>query len=230
MTYTIEQKLTPNRWVGALDWGYDVIHTTEGTNSLGWLLNPDSQVSYTYLIPKSGPKIYKLVGPNDAAWHAGAVCDPITTPLYEGVNPNRRSRGIAVEGHARDVMTPFQLGTVLDLIRKGGKPWCGHFHLAGCNRTDPGAANMSLLTAELEGNMLKDDERQWLYEIWLMGHQTKNLLQSHFKTEGTIFTASSPMRFGAAPERERDQKGTWDGPGAEPLTAPHRKRKAGKRS
>jgi hypothetical protein len=225
-----EQHFTPNRWPGGLNWGYDVVHTTEGTSSLSWIKNPSSQVSYTYLIPRIGPKVYVLGDPlGDAFWHAGAVCDPITTPLYDGVNPNRRSRGIAMEGKAAERATDFQIDTVVELIRSGGKPWTGHFALAGCNRSDPGAGNMALIAAELGmevDEMLRPDERDWLFTLVQLGHEQKNALVAlakHLGATGTLGAKATMRKAPPAPvrfqSREKNQKGKWDGPGTEPKPA-----------
>lgn len=197
-----------------------MVHTTEGTNSLGWLLNPASEVSYTMLIPRAGPKIYRLGREGDAHWHAGIVCDPITTALYHGVNPNRESNGYALEGFARDPITAFQLETVVALIVADDKPWIGHVNLAGCNRTDPGAGNMALIAAELAlggDDMLQGDERQALFDLVTLNHEQKNTLNAIARHLGV-----PAMQLAAAAQssgRESGQKGTWDGPGREPTTA-----------
>jgi N-acetyl-anhydromuramyl-L-alanine amidase AmpD len=222
----IEQHWTPNRWPGALiERRYRVVHTTQGTSSLGWIKNPASGVSYGLLVPRDGPKVYALGDRAvDAFWHAGAVCDPITTLLYDGTNPNRTSDGVAFEGFAAEPLSAFQLEVWAELQRDDPLPWCGHINLAGCNRTDPGAANMAVLAAETEVDMLKPDERQALFDLVSLGHGQKNALEALARHLGAVAPVAAARRSSG---RERDQKGAWEGPGPEPkgTTRPTAKRR-----
>ena len=211
---------SPNRWIAALDARYRVVHTTEGANSLGWLLNPASEVSYGILIPRTGPRILRLMPEGDAPWHAGAVCQPITTPLYDGTNPNRRAEGWAFEGFARERLSDFQLEAWKWLnATRGPKPWTGHFALAGCNRSDPGLANMAALHVALEEDTmtLTPDQARQLEEVHVLSHRIKNILEHHFKTPLMALELE-----GAAAGPEREQRGEWDGQGAEPVPPEHR--------
>ena len=225
----VEQRWTPNRWPGAITQRrYRVVHTTEGTSSLSWILNPDSQVSYGLLVPRVGPKVYALGDRSvDAFWHAGAVCEPIVTTLYDGSNPNRQSDGVAFEGFARDPLSPFQLEVWREINRDDPLPWCGHYALAGCNRSDPGLANMAVLAAEIaEGGdlIMQPDERQALFDLVALNHEQKNTLNAIAKHIGVPTPFVAPARGAAA--RESDQRGEWEGPGAEPLTPAARKARA----
>ena len=198
------------------DLRFRVVHTTQGRNSLGWLLNPVAQVSYTWYVPIEGPDIYRVVPEGDAAWHAGAVCDPITTDLYTGENPNRYSEGVGFEGFAAEPLSPFQLGAWKQINAADPLPWCGHYNLAGCNRTDPGVGNMAALAVALvEDDMaLTPEQATMLVEVHTLSHQMKNLLEMHFKT---------PVTARHTATRESKQRGEWDGPGSEPLTVESRR-------
>lgn len=220
---------TPNRWVGALPFvRYRVAHTSEGLNSLPWLMNPNAQVSYTFYVPRVGPKVYRVVPEGDAAWHAGRVCQPITTPLYSGMNPNREAEGIGFEGFASEPLTDFQI-EAWKVLNTVAKPWCSHANLAGCNRTDPGAGNMALLVAALaeEDDVgLTQEERNWLWEAKETGHQAKNaaeetlrIVRGHFKDVPPLTT---PLR---ASGPEQSERGEWIGPGPAPLPKPTATRK-----
>lgn len=150
----IVEAISPNRWPGALpSVKYGVMHTTQGTSSLGWLRNPASQVSAQYLVPKEGPDIYRLVPDGDAAWHAGLTYEP-RTPLFDGVNPNLRAYGVELEGFAAEPITPFQIETAVALINRYGVPFCMHADLATGGpyyRSDPGIANFAAIVAAQEG-------------------------------------------------------------------------------
>lgn len=217
---------TLNRWPGALPLSavrYRVAHTSEGLSSLGWLMNQDANVSYTFYVPRVGPKAYRIVPKGDAAWHAGITCD-VTTPLWGGGNPNRESEGIGFEGFAREPLTPFQLAAWA-VIMADDKPWCGHFELSGCRRTDPGAGNMALLVAALaeedDDVGLLPDERQWLWEAKEVGHEAKNGIIALRRDLAAVLNIPAAMTAPRRAALERDAKGTWDGDGLEPM-APER--------
>jgi len=80
-----------------------VCHITEGTDSRGWLCNPNSGASSNYLIQRDGV-IYELVSPDESAWANGAVCQPdrsnpvIDDALRGGKNLNTVSISIEHEG------------------------------------------------------------------------------------------------------------------------------------
>lgn len=145
--------LSPNRWPDALEPRYTVLHTTEGTSSLGWLRNPDSQVSATLLVPRDGPDWWRLVNPLDAAWHAGFVAAP-RTPLYDGVNPNLEAYGLELEGFHDQPVTDFQVRVAADFILRHGTPYCMHADLATTGpyyRSDPGLENFARISLAVTG-------------------------------------------------------------------------------
>jgi hypothetical protein len=148
-------RLSPNRWPGALrQLRYCVLHTTQGTNSLGWLTNPNSQVSATWLVPPQGPDWYRLGELNDAMWHAGFVADP-KTEHYDGTNPNIVSWGIEFEGFATQPLTPFQLEVARTLFGPRPElPLIPHAALATSGpffRSDPGIANYAAILQAVRG-------------------------------------------------------------------------------
>ena len=147
--------LSPNRWPSALkDLRYCVLHTTQGTNSLGWLTNPNSMVSATWLVPPQGPDWYRLGELNDAMWHAGVVSDPVT-PLYDGTNPNVVAWGIEFEGFATEPLTQFQLETARTLLgQRPNLPLVPHAALATSGaffRSDPGITNLAAILLAVKG-------------------------------------------------------------------------------
>lgn len=78
-----------------------VVHKGEGSLSaiIDWFLRPVSQVSSHYVIALTG-EITQMVSEGDQAWHAGILIHP-TWPLLEtGVNPNRTTIGVELEGYA----------------------------------------------------------------------------------------------------------------------------------
>lgn len=78
-----------------------VIHSAEGhgVSLFNWLKNPNSRVSYHYLIKFNG-QIVQFVRPEDTAWHAGKVVRPVWPRIKQGVNPNLYTIGLAFEGYA----------------------------------------------------------------------------------------------------------------------------------
>ena len=144
--------LSPNRWPDALlHRRYAVVHTTEGTSSLGWLTNPASQVSATLLIPRDGPDWWRLGADVDAMWHAGLVSDPVE-PLYDGVNPNLEAPGVELEGFATQPITDFQLRTAVAALDAWAVPPVPHARLATTGpyyRSDPGVDNFARIVVAL---------------------------------------------------------------------------------
>lgn len=109
---------SPNCWlpdssrrVEAIVW-----HITQGSDSLGWLRSPTSEVSSNYLIARDGT-IYELVEPRrGSAWGNGPIKEPnLANPVIAGwvqvgANPNRRTVSIEHEGlssnnHGGSLMT-----------------------------------------------------------------------------------------------------------------------------
>jgi len=62
-----------------------------------WLCNPAAKASAHYIVTRDG-QIIQLVADINSAWHAGGV-NKSNWPLYDGVNPNRRTIGIEHEGY-----------------------------------------------------------------------------------------------------------------------------------
>lgn len=89
-------------------------HITDGTNSLGWLTNPDSNASSNYLIRRDG-HIYELVPPGQSAWANGEVNQPnranplVAKWLEEGCNFNQRVISIEHECTRAQKLTIAQL-------------------------------------------------------------------------------------------------------------------------
>ncbi len=147
---------------------YIVMHTTEGTDSRGWLSSsPASDVSIHYLVREDDT--YAIVLEEAAAWHAGRIVGTPTTPAYTGtwediyengvligggwtVNPNDESIGIELEGHAADAISPAIFERAVNLIadiraRHPGLalPLVAHYELSPGDRSDPGRDNFALL-------------------------------------------------------------------------------------
>jgi len=81
----IIQALSPNSSPSTLQKRGVQIHKTLGTDSLGWLRNPESNASANYLIKRDGT-IYELVNKNKRAWTAGKI-----------VKPNERGRAFMIK-------------------------------------------------------------------------------------------------------------------------------------
>ncbi|MGN6756419.1 MAG: N-acetylmuramoyl-L-alanine amidase [Thermomicrobiales bacterium] len=110
-------------------------HITEGTNSLGWLCNPQAAASANYLIDRDGT-IHELVPPTESAWANGRVQQPNTSnPLIarwqkEGCNFNQRTVSIEHEGFSSHnkggSLTPAQIASTVQLTA-----WlCSQFDIA----------------------------------------------------------------------------------------------------
>lgn len=172
MIEVLELGPSPNRSIGRAGHSirYIVVHTTEGTDSRSWLLDPAARVSAHYLVRED--LVYRLVSESDTAWHAGRIVGEPTTPHYTGkwediyengiligggwtVNPNRESIGIEAEGYAARVLTPRAIATLAELVREvrgrhGALPLVPHSALSPGDRSDPGAENFARLQAVLE--------------------------------------------------------------------------------
>jgi len=185
-------QLSPNRWPGALhDFRYWVLHTTEGTDSLGWLTNPASQVSATFLVPRNGPNYFRLGWDDDAMWHAGFTCSP-STPFWSGGNPNLESRGIELEGFHDEPITDFQLEVWRELHARDPQPLVGHFELARCGpyyRSDPGAENFVRLQAAITGG-----------DMALSGENVKDLIREMLKSDEGAILVEEAIRHPILPD------------------------------
>lgn len=95
-----------------------VLHVTEGgfSGALEWLLNPESKVSYHYMVAKNG-EITQLIEDKDTAWHAGKMYE--STPYGElyAPNPNLKTIGIAYAGFAAEGPSFEQISAICELIR-----------------------------------------------------------------------------------------------------------------
>jgi hypothetical protein len=183
--------LSPNRWPGALaNRRYAVMHTTEGTSSLGWLRNPDSMVSATLLVPRDGPDWWRLGADTDAMWHAGIVSDPVTD-LYDGVNPNLEAPGIELEGFATQPITLFQIQTAVGYLEPWGVPPIMHAWLATTGpyyRSDPGVDNFAAIIAALNGGgdvatLTREDVKDVIREM-LRAQEGSDLVEFAIRYQG----------------------------------------------
>ena len=117
-----------------------IIHGTVGTDTsdLSWLRNPESKVSYHYLIQRPGA-IHRLVHPERRAWHAGES-------EWEGrKNVNDYSIGVGLSnlgnGEAFTAAQYASAGWLCEiLMREHNIPLeriLGHYHIAPLRKTDP---------------------------------------------------------------------------------------------
>jgi len=95
-----------------------VIHVTEGNfnGALEWCLNPESKVSYHYMVQKNG-EITQLVEDKDTAWHAGKMTNPTPYGELYAPNPNLKTIGIAYAGFASAGPSFEQIQAICELIR-----------------------------------------------------------------------------------------------------------------
>ncbi|MCL2403860.1 MAG: N-acetylmuramoyl-L-alanine amidase, partial [Coriobacteriia bacterium] len=111
---------SPNHGAGAFQSvRWIMLHHTASNNTSGeisWLTNPNSRVSYNYLIAKDG-RIWELVPPGRRAWHAGA--GPGAPWGIADNNMNAWSIGISLTnlGNGRDPYPEAQLRSLENLIR-----------------------------------------------------------------------------------------------------------------
>lgn len=141
-----------------------VLHVTDGTDSRGWLCNPASNVSATFLIREEG--IYQLVSIFDSPY-ANGIWEPghawRGTP--DSVNPNRTTISIEREGRpAVPVSTQINALTV-QLLRDLQEPFpqfrpyvphvnlIGHYEISPFHRPNcPGpTVDFAGLAAEANG-------------------------------------------------------------------------------
>lgn len=78
-------------------------------------MNPESKVSYHYIIEKDG-EITELVDTHNTAWHAGKRMDPTWEPARKDINPNLYTVGIAFAGNADEEKTHQQMFALAALI------------------------------------------------------------------------------------------------------------------
>lgn len=173
---------------------YIVLHTTEGTDSRTWLTETGN-VSAHYLVREN--LVYRLVGEDWAAWHAGIISGEPTTPHYSGdweniyengvllgggwtVNPNDESIGIEIEGRAAQPLSDAAVRSTAELIRdihrrRGPLPLVSHSELSPGNRSDPGVENRQRIEALTKDNQMTREEFQALFLENLRVHVTPTL-------------------------------------------------------
>jgi N-acetylmuramoyl-L-alanine amidase len=95
-----------------------VIHIADGTftGTKNWAHNPDSFISYHYLISKEGSQ-HLIVDPEHSAWHAGFVHKPKWNLLKKGINPNHYTIGICLAAYVHEKPTMMQMFSLLGLIQ-----------------------------------------------------------------------------------------------------------------
>ena len=150
-----------------------VYHIMEGTllGTHSWLHNKNSGVSYHYGIGKDG-EIFQWVDEDNAAWHAGIV-ETCAWELYDGINPNYQTVGIACEGYSGDPFSEKMIESLVWLSKDVAARWgipatddilIGHFKISGTRRANcPGPTfPWDRLMKELKKNEVKKDEiPQW---------------------------------------------------------------------
>jgi N-acetyl-anhydromuramyl-L-alanine amidase AmpD len=94
-----------------------VIHVTEGNfpGSLAWCLNPESEVSYHFIVAENG-EITQMVDTKNTAWHAGLPVRPTWKGYTIGRNPNWETIGIAFAGWAAKGPTLAQIWAIRGII------------------------------------------------------------------------------------------------------------------
>lgn len=112
-------KQTPNKWndrkgekIRAI-----VVHICEGQfkGCLSTCVSPASQVSYHYIIDKSGA-ITQLADLAQATWHAGKVVKPTWSKLRADTNPNLYTVGISLGNTSAETPTMPQVEALCALI------------------------------------------------------------------------------------------------------------------
>ena len=127
----IIDKKTPNFTPGRQSWQPDIIvnHITDGhfPGSINWVMNPQSRVSYHFMVSHSGA-VYQLVNLVDTAWANGTTTNGANNDnkhsLLElvrtrNVNANLYTISIGYEGrHAitRGALSPKQMEAGISLI------------------------------------------------------------------------------------------------------------------
>jgi len=117
-----------------------IIHGDAGSSDAGtvsWIQNPESRVSYHYLVGRDG-EIYQFVDEDSKAWHAG-------TSEWNGVaDLNRLSVGVAFANNGQEHFKAIQYEVgaelVADICRRHKIP-CdkirGHYEVSPGRKTDP---------------------------------------------------------------------------------------------
>lgn len=121
---------SPNCWPGRMGYKprYIVLHGTAGGSngsSVGWLVNPQSQVSAHYVISQAG-QIWQLVDEEAAAWANGVLTAGHAGYWNNDINPNLLS--ISIEHEKADKynntpLTPAQAQASFQLISRICARW-----------------------------------------------------------------------------------------------------------
>jgi N-acetyl-anhydromuramyl-L-alanine amidase AmpD len=115
----IFSSLSPNQALGRSGYKPEafVIHVTEGgfIGALEWCKDRRSEASYHFIVREDG-FIFKLVEPENTAWHAGAVKNSRWRGLKAGINPNLYTIGISYAGFASKGPTLAQFLAIKELI------------------------------------------------------------------------------------------------------------------
>ena len=95
-----------------------VIHITDGSyeSAISWIMDPKSQVSYHFVISKTG-SMTCLVLPDNTAWHAGLIKNPTAEIIKPGSNPNLYTIGIALAGLSTEKPSIEQITSVSKIIK-----------------------------------------------------------------------------------------------------------------
>lgn len=116
----ILSSLTPNQTLGRSSNKPEafVIHVTEGNfaGALEWCKDRRSEASYHFIVREDG-FIFKLVEPENTAWHAGAVKNSRWKGLKSGINPNLYTIGIAFAGFTKTGPTWAQIVAIRELLK-----------------------------------------------------------------------------------------------------------------
>lgn len=117
-----------------------VVHGTDGATDEGdleWLTSPKSQVSYHFLIGRSG-RVWRLVDPSRRAWHAGAS----SWQGRSGVNDFSIGYGLSCRANTKP--TDVQYRMLARLLNKHRREYklplqaiVGHYHVSPGRKTDP---------------------------------------------------------------------------------------------
>lgn len=120
-----------------------VIHADAGKSDLGtvsWLQNPESKVSYHYLIGRDG-KVYQFVDESERAWHAGISSWP-DCAVQKSVNAYSVGVSFANDGKEayRDVQYVVGAELVADICKRHGIALAnvvGHCDVSPGRKLDP---------------------------------------------------------------------------------------------
>ena len=127
----ITQRSSPNRNIGRQGWTPDIIacHITEGVfpGSIHWVTNPQSNVSYHYMVSRTG-EVTQCVSIKDTAWANGTTSGAanngsqhsrITAVRERNVNANLFTVSIGFEGRLNEKqgdLAAAQLVAAVNLI------------------------------------------------------------------------------------------------------------------